>query len=234
MEIHADFSRRVAVHAAQQPWIASPVAGVERKMLERIGGEVARATSIVRYAPGSQFSAHVHGGGEEFLVLEGVFQDERGDYPVGAYVRNAPRSRHTPGSPRGCTILVKLWQFRPDDRLSIHTNTVGRPFVPTTDGVGIARQALYRDDFEDVRLERWKGDERVIVDSPGGIEVFVIEGGFDEGGERFDPHSWLRLPPGAALHAAVSKSGALVWVKSGHLQGLSLESVRSRLPARTG
>ena len=233
MEIHADFSRRVAVHAAHEPWIASPVVGVERKMLERIGGEVARATSIVRYAPGSQFSAHVHGGGEEFLVLEGVFQDERGDYPVGAYVRNAPRSRHTPGSPQGCTILVKLWQFRPDDRLSIHTNTADRPFVPTKDSAGIARQPLYRDDFEDVRLERWAGGQHVVVDSPGGIEVFVVDGAFDEGGERFDAHSWLRLPPGVPLYAAVADAGALVWVKSGHLEGLSLEAVRARLPAAT-
>jgi anti-sigma factor ChrR (cupin superfamily) len=40
-------------------------------MLDRIGDEVARATSVVRYAPKSRFSAHVHGGGEEFLLLDG-------------------------------------------------------------------------------------------------------------------------------------------------------------------
>ena len=68
MEINADFSQRVVVHAAQLPWVPSPMAGVERRMLDRIGDEVARATSIVRYAPGSQFSPHTHGGGEEFLV----------------------------------------------------------------------------------------------------------------------------------------------------------------------
>ena len=38
-------------------------------MLDRIGDEVARAKSIVRYAPESQFSPHVHDGGDEFLVL---------------------------------------------------------------------------------------------------------------------------------------------------------------------
>ncbi|MEB3358027.1 MAG: cupin domain-containing protein [Synechococcales bacterium] len=76
-------------------------------MLERDGDEVARATSIVRYAPGSHFSPHVHGGGEEFFVLEGVFADESGDYPAGTYVRNTataptrpfiPSGRHTSGS----------------------------------------------------------------------------------------------------------------------------------------
>lgn len=96
MEINNDFNQRVAVHSASQAWLASPIAGVDRRMLDRIGDEVARATSIVRYAPNSQFSPHVHSGGEEFLVLEGVFQDEHGDFPAGSYIRNPPESSHTP------------------------------------------------------------------------------------------------------------------------------------------
>ena len=98
MDINADFSRRAAAHADQLPWQPSPMAGVERRMLDRLGGEVARATSLVRYAPDSSFSAHTHGGGEEFIVLDGVFRDEHGDYPPGTYVRNPPTSSHTPGS----------------------------------------------------------------------------------------------------------------------------------------
>ena len=109
--LNADFDKRVALHAADIPWQASPMAGVERRMLDRIGDEVARATTIVRYAPGSQFSAHVHTGGEEFLVLEGVFQDEFGDFPAGSYIRNPPGSKHTPGSEPGCTILVRDVRF---------------------------------------------------------------------------------------------------------------------------
>lgn len=74
MDLHAQFDQRVLLHGADLPWVDSPVAGVQRRMLDRIGGEVARATSIVRYAPGSHFSRHTHHGGEEFLVLDGVFQ----------------------------------------------------------------------------------------------------------------------------------------------------------------
>ncbi len=48
MELNADFSQRVAVHAAKLPWIPSPMAGVDRRMLDRIGDEVARATTLVR------------------------------------------------------------------------------------------------------------------------------------------------------------------------------------------
>ena len=116
MELNADFSAKALVHSDQVEWLASPMKGVDRRMLDRIGGEVARATSIVRYAPGSHFSPHTHTGGEEFIVLEGVFQDEHGDFPAGTYVRNPPTTSHTPGSEPGCVIFVKLWQFDMDDR----------------------------------------------------------------------------------------------------------------------
>ena len=108
MNLNSDFGARAAVHAAQLDWTPSPIPGVDRRMLDRIGDEVARATSIVRYAPHSRFPSHTHGGGEEFLVLDGVFQDEHGDYSAGTYVRNPPTSSHTPGSEPGCTIFVKL------------------------------------------------------------------------------------------------------------------------------
>ena len=75
-----------------------------------------RATTIVRYAPNSHFSKHSHTGGEEFIVLDGIFQDEHGDYSAGTYVRNPPTTSHTPRSDQGCIIFVKLWQFDMQDR----------------------------------------------------------------------------------------------------------------------
>ena len=67
MDLNSDLDRRVVLHTHDLAWSASPLPGVERRMLDRVGGEVARATSIVRYAPGSHFDRHVHGGGEEIL-----------------------------------------------------------------------------------------------------------------------------------------------------------------------
>jgi anti-sigma factor ChrR (cupin superfamily) len=97
MELNADFSQRTVVHAAQLAWMPSPIAGVDRRMLDRIGEDVARATSIVRYAPGSRFSPHMHGSGEEFLVLEGVFQDEATSRPATIFaIRRPPRTRPDP------------------------------------------------------------------------------------------------------------------------------------------
>ncbi|HEY9690016.1 MAG TPA: cupin domain-containing protein, partial [Coleofasciculaceae cyanobacterium] len=111
MKLHADLNQRIAIDTNELPWIDSPTPGVQRRMLDRDGDEVARATSIVRYGPGSAFPTHTHGGGEEFLVLEGVFSDESGDYPAGTYVRNPIGSAHAPRSEEGCTIFVKLWQM---------------------------------------------------------------------------------------------------------------------------
>ena len=141
MELNADFSQRAVVHAAQLAWMPSPIAEVDRRMLDRIGEEVARATSIVRYAPGSRFSPHMHGGGEEFLVLEGVFQDEHGDFPAGYYIRNPPTSSHTPGSTLGCTIFVKLWQFDPDDRTQVRIDANKMPFLPDPGRKGVESEA---------------------------------------------------------------------------------------------
>lgn len=224
MKINADFSRRAAVHAARLPWVPSPMAGVERRMLDRIGEEVARATSIVRYAPGSRFSPHTHGGGEEFLVLDGVFQDERGEYPVGSYVRNPPASRHTPSSDTGCVLFVKLWQFDQADRKEVKLNTAAISYKAAANRPGVELLALFRDDCEDVRLERWMPGAAITRNVPGGAELLVIDGGFDEGGESFEPLSWLRLPSGSALEAKAGAAGCRIWIKTGHLvtiQGIS-------------
>lgn len=217
MELNADFSKRVALHAAHLVWQASPMPGVERKMLDRIGEEVARATSLVRYAPGSRFSAHTHGGGEEFLVLEGVFQDEHGDYPVGSYVRNPPTSSHTPASQAGCTIFVKLWQFDAEDRTSVRIDTSRLNFEGIPGRTGVTTASLFDDDHEHVRLERWTAGARITLDVQDGIELLVLAGQFTESGETFTRHSWLRLPAGCVADASAGDGGCTLWVKAGHL-----------------
>ena len=217
MDLNADFSARAAVHVAGLNWTPSPVPGVDRRMLDRIGDEVARATSIVRYAPHSHFSAHTHGGGEEFLVLDGVFQDEHGDYPAGTYVRNPPTSRRTPGSKPGCTIFVKLWQFDPDDRTELRVDTLALAFAPAPGRPGVELALLFENAYERVRQERWAPEALIEMPAQGGIELLVLDGSFTEAGEEFAPHSWLRLPAGARLRAVAGPGGCKVWVKSGHL-----------------
>src|SRR5215471_11104938 len=150
MRINDELSRPVLVHAAKMDWVASPSAGVDRRMLFRIGDEVARATSVVRYARGSVFPRHTHGGGEEILVLEGVFQDEHGDYPAGTYFRNPPGTSHVPASKDGCTIFVRLWQFRDGDRMQIVRRPGQGQQVEPRPGA-IRATVLFDDGHEQVR-----------------------------------------------------------------------------------
>jgi anti-sigma factor ChrR (cupin superfamily) len=214
MEVNSDFSTRVVVQSDQLDWQPSPMKGVERRMLDRIGEEVARATTIVRYAPGSQFSAHTHTGGEEFFVLDGIFQDEHGDYPTGTYVRNPPTSRHTPGSETGCTIFVKLWQFYGDDRVQLRKLMEDELDAPAN---GIATATLHKDSREIVTYSQFDAGATLISSAGGGIELLVIDGTITTEGVTLRETGWLRLPEGEKLKATAGPKGAKVWMKTGHL-----------------
>ncbi|MGH1346195.1 MAG: cupin domain-containing protein [Nannocystales bacterium] len=216
MEHNADFAQRVWSHDRDTTWLPSPMPGVTRRVLDRIGSEVARATSVVRYAPGSSFSRHTHTGGEEFLVLDGVFSDEHGDFGPGSYLRNPPGSSHQPGSEPGCTILVKLWQFDLDDRTPVRRIATDA-FVGGLEA-GVSVQALHEDETERVRLERWHAGACIDREAPAGLELFVLQGGFEVDTERFEARSWLRIPPAERFRATVGKGGATLWLKAGHLR----------------
>lgn len=217
MEINADFTQRIALHTETLAWTASPMVGVERRMLDRIGNEVARATSIVRYAPNSHFSPHVHGGGEEFIVLDGVFQDEHGDYPAGFYIRNPPTTRHTPGSKEGSTIFVKLWQFDPTDRVEVKFNMNAVVLEHDPARPGVSATLLFEDAYETVRVEHWAAGHAIEIDTIKGAEILVLEGGFAQNGDAFTRHDWLRLPRGSAGQAIAGPGGARIWIKTRHL-----------------
>ncbi|MDO9294434.1 cupin domain-containing protein [Bradyrhizobium sp.] len=220
--VNADFSSRVVIATGEMPWIPSPQAGVERRLLDRIGGEVARATSLVRYAPASVFPVHEHALGEEFLVLDGVFSDEHGDYPAGTYVRNPPQSRHAPRTALGCTIFVKLRQMAPSERhrLVIDTNIVkwkaaGQP--------GVMRLALFSapDAREQVSLERVDaGAGPCDADCSGGEEIFILSGDLRDEYGVYRAGTWMRNPAGFQRRLG-SNGGATYWVKRGHLRPMS-------------
>jgi anti-sigma factor ChrR (cupin superfamily) len=219
IKLHADLSRRAVVRSDELPWVASPMAGVERRMLERDGGEVARATSLVRYAPGSRFSSHVHGGGEEFLVLDGVFSDDYGDFGPGAYVRNPVGSAHAPRSPRGCTILVKLRQMDPADQDYVRIDTHARSWSAGA-APGVSVMPLHTWGSERALLQRWAPGTQIAGHGhAGGEEVFVLDGEFADALGRYGPGTWIRNPPGSA-HTPVTRAGCLLYIKSGHLAGL--------------
>ncbi len=216
MQINADLTRRAVVYSEELPWLDSPLPGVQRRMLERDGEEVARATTIVRFAPGSHFAPHTHGLGEEFLVLEGVFSDEDGDFGPGMYVRNPPGSRHTPHSEPGCVIFVKLRQMDPDDRDFVRIDTTRAAWQPGP-GEGVEILPLFERGRERVQLVRLAPGGRLPAhEHPGGEEILVLEGSLADEFGRYPKGTWLRNPHGSA-HAPFSEEGCRLYVKTGHL-----------------
>ena len=218
MRLNADFNERVVIRPDDYQWVESPMPGVERMMLDRIGDEVARATSLVRYAPKSTFSRHVHTGGEEFLVLEGEFGDEHHVYPAGSYVRTPIGSAHSPKvGGQGCVIFVKLQQFEKEDQAQIIIDTHNSQWSP---GLvpGLEVLPLHEYAAEHVALVRWAPNTEFKAHTHwGGEEIFVIDGKFhDEHGE-YTAGSWIRNPHRSKHTPFTRDEGALIYVKVGHL-----------------
>lgn len=219
MLINADFSQPAALASKDHEWIASPQTGVERVMLDRVGDERARATSIVRYAAGARFPHHQHPGGEEILVLSGTFSDEDGDYPAGWYLRNPPGSGHRPFSDQGAVIFVKLWQMPEHEtrQVRIDTNDLqswrregGRELCP-----------LFCADEEQVCLLRLAGGQAVFPDPVDSAELLVLAGELRAGDQSCDRGSWVRLPAGEYPEYVAAAEGVTVYLKTGHLRDVT-------------
>ena len=142
--LNADFSRPAAMDTARMDWQASPSPTVWRKRLDLVDGEFSRVTSVVRYDPNSAFHEHGHPQGEEILVLDGVFSDEHGDYPVGTFLLNPAGFRHAPFSQDGCVLFVKLCQFAGAGRDHVVVDTRQGDWQAAAPGV--EEPPLYRDD----------------------------------------------------------------------------------------
>ncbi|WP_338544963.1 cupin domain-containing protein [Pseudomonas benzopyrenica] len=218
MLINADFSRKVTVLPQDYQWVASPQPGVERVILDRLGGERARATSIVRYASDSYFPQHAHPGGEEIFVVSGTFSEGDEDCPAGYYLRNPPGSTHQPFSRNGAVIFVKLWQMEAGEQ------TRGR--INTRDPATWVKQAgreicpLHRSRTELVCLQRLASVEPLFSEAVDGAEILVLTGCLTERNSTYERGSWIRLPEGYYPEFKAGTVGAEIYLRIGRPAGL--------------
>lgn len=216
--INADFDQRIVIRPDDYRWVKSPMPGVERMMLDRIGNEVARATSIVRYEPNSTFTSHTHAGGEEIFVIEGEFADEHQNYKKGSYLRNPIGTSHTPSiGKEGATIFVKLHQFKERDTeqkvIDTNTQTWHQGLVN-----GLTVMPLHKFENEHVALVKWAPNTRFNRHQHwGGEEIFVLAGTFHDEHGHYPAGSWLRNPHMSQHTPFTQDDGALIYVKTGHL-----------------
>ena len=221
MLINADFTRHALLAPEYYQWVSSPQNGVERVMLDRVGAEKARATSIVRYAPDSYFPHHLHPGGEEILVLSGTFSADNIDYPAGWYLRNPPNSGHQPYSKEGAVIFVKLWQMPAEEARYVA--------IDTNDTANWQKQGnrdvchLFSDASEQVSLKRLSANEALFTGTVrGGAEILVLDGeliddDIIDDAQTYTRGSWIRLPVGALPKIKAGAQGITVYLKTGHL-----------------
>jgi anti-sigma factor ChrR (cupin superfamily) len=215
MKLNADFATPAFVAPDADKWVASPMPGVERLMLDRIGDEHARATSIVRYAAESRFSEHMHDRGEEYIVLEGTFSDAAGDHAPMTYVRNPHGTRHAPWSEDGCVIFVKLRQFQPGDDKQFAIATADAEWRYA--GQGISDLKLHEFGNEGVSFVRLEAGAGLSLEHDHeGAELFVLDGEIDHQDRPFGRWSWLRFPPNGEAKIT-ARSTTTLYVKTGHL-----------------
>jgi anti-sigma factor ChrR (cupin superfamily) len=214
--LNANLGLRAVVNTHQLDWINSPALGVQRKLIEREGGELARATSIVRYGAGTQFPEHGHDLGEEIFVIEGLLEDEYGSYPAGTYIKNPAGSVHSPVSSQGCKLLVKLRHLDKADQGRVVVHTARTPWHPGMVS-GLSVMPLHEFGTQHTAMVRWAPQTYFNPHRHfGGEEIYVLEGVFEDEHGRYEAGTWLRSPH-MSVHRPFSIKGCTILVKTGHL-----------------
>lgn len=221
MLVNADFSQVAVVKSQDYQWVKSPRGEVERVMLDRIGAEHARATSIVKYLPHTVFPQHQHPNGEEILVLSGVFtENTTTHYPAGWYLRSPHDSSHSPSSEQGALIFVKLRQMDLAEKELVRINTNDTANWKHVDGRHIC--ALFHSEHEHTYLENLESEQRLMTHAPKGLEIFVLSGQLhinhaDLTDSILEAGSWIRLPSDVYFQCYAGVEGTALYVKTNHL-----------------
>ena len=97
---------QITINTQEETWRPGLVPGLSVMPLHEFGTE---SVALVKWEPNTQFTSHRHLGGEEILVIDGVFHDEFGQYPKGTWLRNPDMSIHQPFTKEeGALIYVKV------------------------------------------------------------------------------------------------------------------------------
>jgi len=199
-------------------WTPSPSGSVWRKRVHLVGPpESGQVTSVVRYEPHSTFPAHDHPEGEEILVLDGVFSDEHGDWPVGTFLLNPEGFRHSPFSDDGCVLFVKLRQFAGRGRRHVVVDTHELSWQASAIA-GVRQKDLYQQPgFSDrILLEHWSPQAELgTLFYEQGAELFVLEGEFSDEAGAYGAGCWLRFPIGSRHRPRTARGCSLYVKKSG-------------------
>ncbi len=180
-------------------------------MLDRIGNEIARATSVVRYAKNSTFPHHQHPEGEEILVLSGTFSEDGEDYTAGWYLRSPPGSGHAPSSKKGAMIFVKLRQMPGNESNFVRIDTNDSACWAIQGGRNIC--PLFNSSYESVCIECLAKNQPLIINSACRHELLILSGELLHDGKNYISGSWIRIPESSSLNFISGTDNTRVYIK---------------------
>tara|TARA_B110000305_G_scaffold238036_1_gene302604 strand:+ start:4407 stop:5060 length:654 start_codon:yes stop_codon:yes gene_type:complete len=193
--LNSNMSIAAVVYAGTMDWQTSPSATVSRKRFHLVGeAETGQVTSLVQYNPGASFPAHAHPGGEEILVLKGIFSDETGDWPIGSYLLNPEGFTHAPYSKAGCRLLVKLRQY-PD----LQPVRLALDSLKTAEIDGVNAKMLHSNAIEKTIVAQLDEGQVITRKCEGGCEGFVLAGNVKVNGANLGQYDWFRFPDGDSI-----------------------------------
>ena len=214
---NSDLSVRIVIIESQEKWRSSPSDGVKRIYLDRADyTEYTSATSIVKFDRGSRFLVHDHKNGEEFLVLDGIFSDEYGDYHKGTYVRNPHGSCHSPYSKDGCKIFVKLRQFQKGDTARV-VKSMSEPWKIYNEEVDFLKLHQFKNEIAYLAKFKPYSEVKLPFKNNDGEEILILSGDLCDSMNNFSAVTWIRDPKSCFEHASAGAHGLCIFVKSGHL-----------------
>lgn len=214
---NSDLSVRIVIIESQEKWRSSPSDGVKRIYLDRADyTEYTSATSIVKFDRRSRFLAHDHKNGEEFLVLDGIFSDEYGDYHKGTYVRNPHGSCHSPYSKDGCKIFVKLRQFQKGDTARV-VKSMSEPWKIYNEEVDFLKLHQFKTEIAYLAKFKPYSEVKMPFKNNNGEEILILSGNLCDSMNNFSAVTWIRDPKSCFKHASAGAHGLCIFVKSGHL-----------------
>lgn len=193
-------------------------------MLDRMGAESGRATSLVRYAPSSYYPRHNHPRGEEILVLSGTFSEGNEHYPEGWYLRNPPGYCHLPSSAEGAIVFVKLWQMPSNETRRVRIDTHSASSWRLENGRHIC--SLFSDVSETVSLQRLPPDDSLFSAAVDGAELLVLSGSIVTEDRSYARGTWIRLPAGEYQEFFAGAHGTTIYLKTGHLENVPEETTK--------
>jgi len=201
-----NYETRALINTNDLEWENTQNKGIYKKLLSKKGNE---ETSILKIEESSKLNNNSKINSVEIFVLEGIYENEFGEFKSGTYLNLPNENEAFISSNTGCVIFRKENCDKGVENVIIDTNS-----TPWLKGQGnLEVMPLYTQ----TALVKWPQNERFIPHKHwGGEEIFVLKGRFMDEHGIYPKGSWIRSPH-LSTHFPFVEEETIIFVKTGHL-----------------